>query len=95
MDDTDPVAGCKQRKDLLPHPGEPASLDLDEQVAPDEIDDVPVDRHLDLVAGRGIPPLQGRVQVPLSKDPDRWGRDGHQRDRTPSVPSGRSPGLAF
>ena len=50
--------------------GEPARLDLDEGVAPHEIDDEAVERHLELVARLAHVQLQRRVERALGLGAD-------------------------
>ena len=50
---------------------EAAGLDLDQQVAADEIDDETVDDLFDAIAGASVPVLELRVQRTLVERPDR------------------------
>src|SRR5438067_11242819 len=73
---------------------EAAGLDLDQQVAADEIDDETVDDPFDAIVGALVPVLELRVQRPLVERSDRrdltvWGsgdlEDG-AHDDAPSAP---------
>ena len=51
MHQPDPMAPREQRAHLRADHGEPAGLDLDEQLVTHEVDDVPVDGNLFPIAG--------------------------------------------
>ena len=65
-----PYPAPSSAAELGPHPGEPASLDLDQQVAPNEVDDVAADRDLDSIAVLRVPPLHAGMQRLLPQHPD-------------------------
>jgi hypothetical protein len=55
---------------LLLHRGEPARLDLDQQILPDQVDHETVDGDFDAIARSGVPPLQGGVEGFLPEGSD-------------------------
>src|SRR6266487_917296 len=87
------MLSCEQFE-LAPQRCEAARLDLDQQVAADEIDDKTVDDPLDAIAGALVPVLELSVQCTLVERSDRrdlaflgsgYLRDG-EHDDAPSTP---------
>src|SRR6266516_1498722 len=58
---------------LAPEWREAAGLDLDQQLAPDEVDDETVDELLDAVAGAAVPVLELSMQRTLVERSNRGG----------------------
>src|SRR6266540_255415 len=58
---------------LAPKWREAAGLDLDQQLAPDEVDDETVDELLDAVAGAAVPALELSMQRTLVERSNRGG----------------------
>ena len=77
MHEPDPSAARQEPDELRPHAREPARLDLDQQVAADEVDDPAVDGHLRVVAGLRVPRPQRGVQGTLAQRSDP--RRAHRR----------------
>jgi len=70
-DEAHPMLPLSQQLELASQRRETAGLDLDQQVAADEIDDETVDDLLDAIASASVPVLELSVQRTLVERPDR------------------------
>ena len=79
-DDEEHVAFLDQREDLAPHRREMPGLDLDDEVATEDVDDVPPDPCLQAIARARVGLLQGAVERLLVQGADQARRQVSTRE---------------